>query len=257
MERRFAKERIGITRVRLKKYHTIMMIKYPFDIVDNHITAKLYEDMGMFTCDEEIGADATELFNYLTGYASLKEFRRLLVAPINMRERLNELIEREIAHQSDGKQGYLIFKVNALVDKPMIKLLYKASQAGVKIDLIVRSMCSLRPGVEGLSETINVVSILGRFLEHSRIFYFHNAGDEEIVMGSADLMPRNLNERVEVLFPVQDRKIIRNIRDNILESYLSDNNKARIMKQKGTYVFRTPPDGEPLLTAQERFLSKE
>jgi polyphosphate kinase len=139
----------------------------------------------------------------------------------------------------------------------MIKLLYKASQAGVKIDLIVRSMCSLRPGVEGLSENINVISILGRFLEHSRIFYFHNAGDEEIFMGSADLMPRNLNERVEVLFPVRDRKIIRKIRDNIFESYLSDNNKARVMKQKGTYVFRTPPEGEPLLTAQERFLSKE
>ena len=222
----------------------------------NHTTAKLYEDIGMFTCDEDIGADATDLFNYLTGYSSQSEFRKLLVAPQSLRQIFKKLIEREIDHQASGKPAHLIFKMNALVDKPLIKLLYKAAQAGVKIDLIVRSMCSLRPGLEGLSENVRVISVVGQFLEHSRIYYFHNAGNEEVYMGSADLMPRNLNDRVEVVFPVDDPDIIRHIRDDILETYLSDNVKARLMQPDGTYIRLAPSNKDKIISAQECLLVK-
>ena len=222
----------------------------------NHTTAKLYEDIGMFTCDEQIGADATDLFNYLTGYSSQREFRKLLVAPIDLRKCLEELICREVQHQAQGRGGHIIFKMNALVDKKMIKLLYKASQAGVKIDLICRSMCSLRPGIEGLSENIRVVSLLGRFLEHSRIYYFHNAGEEEIYMGSADLMPRNLNNRVEVIFPVSDPSIIRRIRDTILKTYLADNVKAHLMDADGVFTRLEPNEDDESLAPQEWFIRR-
>ena len=222
----------------------------------NHTTAKLYEDIGMFTCDEDIGADATDLFNYLTGYSSQSDFRKLLVAPQSLRQTFKKLIEREIDHQASGKPAHLIFKMNALVDKPLIKLLYKAAQAGVKIDLIVRSMCSLRPGLEGLSENVRVISVVGQFLEHSRIYYFHNAGNEEVYMGSADLMPRNLNDRVEVVFPVDDPDIIRHIRDDILETYLSDNVKARLMQPDGTYIRLAPSNKDKIISAQECLLVK-
>jgi len=167
----------------------------------NAVTAQIYEDLGMFTCDEEIGADATDLFNYLTGYSNKRDYRKLLVAPINLRERLEELIQREIDHQKQGEAGHLIFKINALVDKPIIQALYRASQAGVKVDILARGICCLRPGIKGVSDNIQVTSIVGRFLEHSRIFYFRNAGQEEVYLGSADLMPRNINRRVEVTFP--------------------------------------------------------
>ncbi len=222
----------------------------------HHVTAKLYEDMGMFTCDQDIGADATDLFNYLTGYSSQREFRKLLVAPINLRKRLEDLIYREIQHQEEGKQGHIIFKMNALVDKPIIKMLYKASQAGVKIDLIVRSMCSLRPGIEGLSDNIRVISLLGRFLEHSRIYYFHNAGEEEIYMGSADLMPRNLNNRVEVIFPVSDQYLIRRIRDTILKTYLEDSVKAHLMDSDGNFTRLECDDSGKSLAPQEWFIRR-
>jgi polyphosphate kinase len=201
----------------------------------NAITAQSYEDIGMFTCDEDIGADATDLFNYLTGYSSKGEYRKLLVAPINLRERMTALIDREIEHQRNGEQGHLIFKMNSLVDKRMIKALYNASMAGVKIDLIVRGMCSLRPGLEGISENIRVISVVGRFLEHSRIYYFRNAGQEEILLGSADLMPRNINNRVEVLFPVEDPDVIRYLRDEVLAEYMKDNVKTRVMLPDGSY----------------------
>lgn len=192
----------------------------------NEVTAHLYEDLGLFTCDPEIGADATQLFNYLTGYARTSSFNKLLVAPINLRQRLEELIQREIeVHQKEGN-GHLIFKVNSLADKPIMKLLYQASIAGVRVDLIVRGICSLRPGVKQLSENIRVVSVLGRFLEHSRVYYFHNNGSEEIYLGSADLLPRNLNTRVEVMFPIEDQTLIRKVRDDILNIYLADNVKA-------------------------------
>jgi polyphosphate kinase len=201
----------------------------------NHITARLYEDLGLFTCDDEIGEDATDLFNYLTGYSSKSEYRKLLVAPINLRSRIEALIDREIKHQKKGEQGHMILKTNAMVDKKIMKKLYTASQAGVKVDLLVRGICCLRPGVPGLSENIRVISVVGRFLEHSRIYYFRNGGKEEIYAGSADLMPRNLNQRVEVIFPIQDPRLIRHLRDGVLATYLIDNIKARIMMPDGTY----------------------
>lgn len=201
----------------------------------NNATARVYEDLGLFTADEDFGADASDLFNYLTGYSLQQNYRKLLVAPINLREAFTERIHREIAHHKQHKNGRLIFKLNALVDKPMIRELYKASQAGVQIDLIVRSMCSLRPGIPGLSENIRVRSILGRFLEHSRIYYFHNNGDEEILLGSADLMTRNLSDRVEILFPLKERKLVKYVKDNILPSYLAEDIHAHIMSSDGSY----------------------
>jgi polyphosphate kinase len=217
----------------------------------NAITALLYEDIGMFTCDEDIGADATDLFNYLTGYSAKRDYKKLLVAPVNLRSRMEELIEREIAHQKAGGCGHLIFKMNALVDPRMIRKLYKASQAGVKIDLIVRGMCCLRPGIPEVSENIHLISVVGRFLEHSRIYYFCNGGNEEIYLGSADLMPRNINWRVEVLFPVQDRRIIRYLTDDVLKTYLAANTKTRILKPDGIYTYIRPDQGEPVLNPQE------
>ena len=220
----------------------------------HHVTSRTYEDIGIFTCDDEIGADATDLFNFLTGYSAQRNFRKLLVSPNSLRSKLEELIEREVTNHAAGKPAHLIFKTNALVDKPLIKLLYKASQAGVKVDLIIRSMCSLRPGIEGLSDNIRVVSILGRFLEHSRIYYFHNAGEEEVYMGSADLMPRNLDNRVEVVFPISDPDKVRYIRKGILDIYLSDNVKARVMQPDGTYIRRTPSEKEDAISVQEWLL---
>jgi polyphosphate kinase len=209
----------------------------------------------MFTCDEELGADATDLFNYLTGYSSKNEYRKLLVAPINLRTRMEELIKREMEVQKNGGQGHLIFKINSLVDKKMIQLLYLASQSGVKIDLFVRGLCCLRPGIPEISENIQVTSIVGRFLEHSRIYYFRNGGNEEIYLGSADLMPRNIDRRVEVLFPVQDRQMITHIIENILANYAKDNIKARKMMPDGTYVRITPKENQAPLNIQNWFIS--
>lgn len=220
----------------------------------NAVTANMYEDIGMFTCDEEIGADATDLFNYLTGYSSKHNYRKLLVAPINLRQRMEALIRREIELQKQDGKGRLIFKVNSIVDQPMIQLLYEASQVGVKIDLIVRGICCLKPDVQGVSENIRVISVVGRYLEHSRVYYFHNGGREEIYLGSADLMPRNIDRRVEVLFPVQEPRLIRDIHDNILEIYLKDNVKARLMQPDGSYVRTKPPKGEKPINSQEWFM---
>jgi polyphosphate kinase len=217
----------------------------------NAVTAQLYEDLGYFTCDEDIGADATDLFNYLTGYSTKKNYRKLLVAPINLRSRLEELIRREMEHRS---QGHMIFKVNSLVDKEMIKLLYQASQAGVKIDLLVRGICCLRPGLEGFSENIRVTSIVGRNLEHSRIYYFHNKGREEVYLGSADLMPRNIDRRVEVLFPIEDLHLIRTLCDEVLAVYLKDNVKARVMQADGTYKRLKPAHNATPINSQEWFI---
>jgi polyphosphate kinase len=221
----------------------------------NHQTATVYEDIGIFTCDEAIGADVSDLFNYLTGYSAKADYRKLLVAPINLRQRFEELVMQEMEHQKNGDRGRIIFKINHVVDKPMINLLYQASQAGVKIDLLVRGMCGLKPGIPGLSENIRVVSIVGRFLEHSRIYYFRNGGDEKILMGSADLMPRNLNQRVEVLFEVEDAANVRYLRDEVLATYMRDNLKARLMLPDGTYKRIKPAEGEAELCAQEALLS--
>ncbi len=222
----------------------------------NAITANLYEDLGIFTCDDEIGADATDLFNYLTGYSGKEDYRKLLVAPINLRARMVSLIQREISWAKKGQPGHLILKMNALVDRPMIELLYKASQAGVKVDLLVRGMCCLRPGLPGFSENITVRSVVGRFLEHSRIFYFRNGGKEEIYCGSADLMERNIDYRVEVLFPVQSPELIQHIRNQILEVYLKDNVKTRLMQPDGTYIQLKPKEGEPAINSQAWFLTQ-
>jgi len=202
----------------------------------NSVTAQLYTDIAMMTCDPAIGADCTDLFNFLTGYSAKSSYRKLLVAPATLRHGFEKLIEREIEHQRNGRGGHLILKMNALVDRKMIQLLYQASQAGVKVDLLVRGICCLRPGLPGVSENIQVTSIVGRFLEHSRIFYFRNGGEEEVYLGSADLMPRNLNRRVEVDFPVQDKALIRLIRDEVLQTYMKEQAKARHMSSDGKYV---------------------
>ncbi len=202
----------------------------------NPTTAHLYTDVGLLTCDSEIGEDATALFNYLTGYSDQIEFSKLLVAPVNLRQRLTELIHREIEHQRRGRQGHLIFKMNALEDPGMMRLLSEASRAGVQVDLLVRGICCLRPGIPGVSENIRVTSIVGRFLEHSRMFCFRNGGDHQVYVGSADLMPRNLNRRVEVLFPLSSPRLVRRVRDEILNRYLRDDAAARHMRSDGSYT---------------------
>jgi polyphosphate kinase len=222
----------------------------------NSVTAQLYTDIGMFTCDEAIGADCTDLFNYLTGYSAKVDYRKLLVAPLGLRQAFERLIRREIEHQRAGERGHLIFKMNALVDMRMIQLLYEASQAGVQVDLLVRGICCLRPGLAGVSENIKVTSIVGRFLEHSRIFYFRNSGQEEVYLGSADMMPRNLDRRVEVAFPVQDPKLVRFLRDEVLAIYLADVAKARHMKPDGTYERPSDRYQPDAMNSQEWFIRK-
>jgi polyphosphate kinase len=220
-------------------------------------TARAYTDIGLFTANEQIGADASDLFNYLTGYSAKNEFRKLLVAPINMRRRMEELILREIDWQNRGERGHLIMKMNALQDAAMIKLLYRASQAGVQVDLLVRGLCCLRPGLPGVSENIRVTSIVGQFLEHSRIYYFRNGGAEEVYAGSADLMPRNLTRRVETLFPVESLKLVRRLRDEVLGTYLADGAKARLMQSDGTYSRIPPAERSITLNSQAWFLSQQ
>lgn len=203
----------------------------------NPVTAHLYTDVGVLTNDERIGADVTDLFNYLTGYSAKRNYRKLLVAPINLRDNLRRLIQREIDHQQQGQQGHIVLKVNALVDDQIIAMLYEASQKGVKIDLLVRGICCLRPGLEGVSENIRVISIVGRFLEHSRMYFFGNGGKPEIYCGSADLMPRNLDRRVEVLFPIEDPKLARYLKE-VLEKYINEMGNAWFMQPDGTYVLK-------------------
>jgi polyphosphate kinase len=222
----------------------------------NPTTAQTYTDLGLFTCDEDMGADATDLFNYLTGYSAKKDYRKFLVAPINLRSGIESLIKCEIERQQQGEKAHIIFKVNSLVDKSMIRLLYNASQAGVRVDLIVRGMCCLRPGVPGLSENIRVISIVSRFLEHSRIYYFHNGGTEQIYLGSADLMPRNLDRRVEVLFPVENPTLIRKIAEQVLGVYLADNFKARQMQADGTYLRMKPQEGVESMDSQSWLIGR-
>jgi polyphosphate kinase len=218
----------------------------------NSVTSKVYEDIGVFTCDEAIGEDATNLFNYLTGYSAERHYRKLLVAPINLRQRLMDLIRREINAAQKGEEARLIFKVNSVADPEMIQALYEASQAGVQIDLLVRGICCLRPGLKGVSENIRVISVVGRFLEHSRIYYFYNRGKEEIYLGSADLMTRNLNRRVEAVFPVERVEHIRYLRDRVLETHLQDNVRARLMQSDGSYKRAHADDSEKRVDVQER-----
>ncbi len=216
----------------------------------NDVTARLYTDIGLFTCDPDIGADVSDLFNSLTGYSSKDEYRKLLVAPGTMREHLIQRVEREIERHKKHGDGYLAFKMNSLVDKACIKALYRASQAGVEIDLQVRGICCLRPGVPGVSENITVTSIVGRFLEHPRIFYFRNGGKEEMFVGSADLMPRNLDRRVEQLFPVEDPDLLKSVYRQILQVHLRDNVQSRRLLADGTWERLHPKEGEPALNSQ-------
>ncbi|RMH75422.1 MAG: polyphosphate kinase 1 [Cyanobacteria bacterium J007] len=208
----------------------------------NPKTAKLYTDLGLLTCREDLGADLTDLFNFLTGYSRQRSYRKLLVAPVNMRDRMSSLIQREIEHSRNGYGGRIVAKMNSLVDPKIIALLYEASQAGVQIDLVVRGICCLRPGVPGISDNIRIVSIVGRFLEHSRIFYFHNCGEEEVFIGSADWMPRNLNRRVEAITPVEDPDLAKDLQE-ILGILLADNRQAWDLQPDGSYVQRRSPNG--------------
>lgn len=216
----------------------------------NDVTARVYADLGYFTCDPDIGADLSDLFNALTGYSQKDEYRKLLVAPGKMQEQIVARIDREIEQHEKNGDGYIALKMNALVDEYCIEALYRASQAGVKVDLQPRGICCLRPGVPDVSENIEVTSIVGRFLEHARIYYFHNGGDEEILTGSADLMPRNLYRRVETLFPVEDPSLRAALRDQVLKVHLKDNVKARRMLPDGSYEWVEPEDDEPRINSQ-------
>jgi polyphosphate kinase len=217
----------------------------------NAVTARIYADIGFFTGDPDIGADASELFNALTGYSRQEKYRKLLVAPNLMRQEVLNRVQREIERHKQHGDGYLAFKMNALVDKACIQALYRASRAGVKIDLQVRSICCLRPGLPHLSETITVTSIVGRFLEHARIYYFRNGGNDEILMGSADLMPRNLDRRVEILYPVEDASLREALRRDILCVHLRDSVKARRMRPDGSYERVVAGPDNPRLNSQE------
>jgi polyphosphate kinase len=216
----------------------------------NPITAQMYTDLSLLTADDEITSASNNVFNFLTAYAEYGDYAPLLVAPVQLADKTLGLIAREADHARNRRPARIIAKVNGLVDKPLITELYRASQAGVQIDLIVRGRCALRPGVRGISSRIHVRSIVGRFLEHSRIFYFENGGEGEIYLGSADWMPRNLYERVEVQFPIRDAGHRARIRDEILAAYLADNAKARILRPDGTYVSARPLKQKPF-NAQE------
>jgi polyphosphate kinase len=209
------------------------------------VTAKLYTDLGLFTCDPGITHDAVELFHYLTGRSLKRDYHKLLVAPVNMKSRFMEMIDREIEHQQAGRPARIVAKMNSLEDRKVCRALYRASQAGVKIDLIIRGFCTLRPGVEGLSETIRVQSVIGRFLEHSRIFYFRNGREDELegqfFIGSADWMYRNLEHRVEAIAPVEQR-LLRERLWQILQIMLNDHRSAWDMRPDGSYVQRKPAD---------------
>ncbi len=217
----------------------------------NAQTSRVYGDIGYLTSDPDIGADVADLFNLLTGYSHKESFRKLLVAPMTIKKEFVSRIDREAQRQREHGDGYIAFKLNGLLDKDIIQALYAASNAGVRIDLNVRGLCALRPGVRGLSENIRVNSVVGRFLEHARIYYFRNGGQEEVFLGSSDLMPRNLHRRVEVLFPVLDESYLRELVDVILPIHLRDNVKSRDLLPDGTYVKRKVKKGEERVDCQE------
>ena len=216
----------------------------------NATTSRIYTDFGYFTCDRQIGEDVANLFNFLTGYARIEKYQKLLVAPVTLRNGIIDRIDREIALHKEHGNGHLIFKMNALIDPLCIAALYRASQAGVTIDLQIRGICCLRPGIPGISENITVSSIVGRFLEHARIYYFHNGGNDEVFLGSADLMPRNLDRRVEVLFPVENPVLRTAIISRILPAQLNDTIKVRLLQSDGSYVRKKPSGDSPPLNAQ-------
>ena len=219
----------------------------------NLATGKIYTDYSLFTANEQLANDVAELFNALTGYSKHTEYRKLLVSPINTRKRIIDMIEREVEWNQKEKSGRIVMKMNALVDAKTIRALYKASGEGVKIDLIVRGICCLKPGIEGVSENIRVISVIGRFLEHSRAYYFHNGGKEELYLGSADIMPRNLDDRIETLFPVFDKAFIQIVKSD-LDLILSDNVKAWQMNADGMYSKIN--NDAPKVNSQALFLAR-
>lgn len=220
----------------------------------NQKTARLYTDLGLFSCREELGADITDLFNFLTGYSRQKSYRDLLVAPVNMRDRFLALIQREIENVHNGFSGRIVAKMNSLVDPQIIATLYEASRAGVQIDLIIRGVCCLRPGLKDISDNIRIISIVGRFLEHSRIFYFYNNTQEEIYIGSADWMRRNLDRRVEVITPIKDPDIAKDLQE-ILGILLADNRQAWDLQSDGSYIQRHPCDDSPEANSQKTLMN--
>jgi polyphosphate kinase len=219
----------------------------------NRKASEAYTDLGLFTADEAVLDDITEVFNSLTGYSNRRSYHSLLVAPVGLRQGFRALVEREMEHAKAGRPARMIIKNNAVADAGMIKILYRASQAGVAIDMIVRGVCCLRPGIPGISDRINVRSIVGQFLEHSRIYYFDNGGAPEVYIGSADLMERNLDRRVEVLCPVNDPAMRQLLRDAVLEVLLSDTDRAWTLRTDGSYARAAAPEGVPPLNSQ-RFL---
>lgn len=224
----------------------------------NAKTARMYTDLCLFTCNPAIGQDVSDLFNSLTGYSVIDQYRKLLVSPGGIRRGLTERIEREIEHAKAGRGGHIIFKINSLTDFQSAEELYKASNAGVKIDLIIRGSCSVVPGIKGQSANIRVTSIVGRFLEHERIYYFSNGGGEhsEVWLGSADVMQRNLDRRVETLFPIEDSALKDYLINGLLAAYLKDNQKSRLLLADGTYKRIEPGPDEPLFDSQSWFLRR-
>ncbi|GIK23389.1 MAG: polyphosphate kinase [Ignavibacteriota bacterium] len=217
----------------------------------NAITAKLYTDLGFFTSDEDICGDVSDIFNFLTGYSKQKEYKKLLVSPVNMREKVLELIYKEIENASVGTESKIYMKLNSLVDPLVISALYEASSAGVDIKLVVRGVCSLIPGVKGLSENIEVKSIVGRYLEHSRVFYFYNGGNEKVFISSADMMQRNLDRRVEVAVPVENQKLKEEVISTLIKVTLKDNVKARLLQPDGSYKFAELKETTKKVNSQE------
>lgn len=262
-------ERVGVHvvygLVGLKTHcKTVMVVRREKDRMRRYIhigtgnynpkTARLYTDLGLFSCREELGADITDLFNFLTGYSRQKSYREVLVAPVNMRDRFLALIQREIQNVQNGLTGRIVAKMNSLVDPQIIATLYEASRAGVEIDLIVRGICCLRPGLPDISEKIRIISIIGRFLEHSRIYYFHNNGQEEIYIGSADWMRRNLDRRVEVITPIKDPDIAKDLQE-ILGIMLADNRQAWELQPDGSYIQRRPCEDGPETNSQQTLMN--
>jgi polyphosphate kinase len=220
----------------------------------NRVTSQVYTDLGLFTADQPLVDDVTEVFNFLTGYSNKRSYNALLVAPVGLRQGIKALIDREIAHAQRGRPARIIIKNNAVADQGTIKALYRASQAGVKVDMIVRGLCCLRPGIPGISSNISVRSIVGRFLEHSRLYYFLNDDSEDLYIGSADLMERNLDRRVEVMSPIKDAALKRHLRDTVLETLLSDTHRAWELQSNGSYVRVRPPEGAEPLNSQQVLL---
>jgi polyphosphate kinase len=232
----------------------------------NAVTAKIYTDIALFTCNPDFGNDVSALFNVLTGFNSwtggelpaqtvVSMLRKFMISPVTTQETLVRLIDREIQKSTSKAPGRIIGKMNALIDSRIIRKLYEASRAGVHIDLLVRGICCLRPGVPGVSDNIHVTSILDRFLEHSRIYYFHNGGDPEIYSGSADWMPRNFKRRAEILYPIENTELKARIINEILMTYLRDNVKARVLQPDGSYLRVKPKDGDKPVRSQSELIA--